>query len=265
MRTITGACTALALSATVVNAQTPSDRAWTVLQNGLTSGEHETRVRAVEGLGLIVKNDRARQLAEAALKDGATDVRAAAATALGQIAIKSSVPRLIEAVHDAETEVVFSAASALLALGDPAAYQVYFAVLTGERKSGGKLLESQLDMLKDPDALARIGFETGIGFIPFGGLGYKAVKAFRQDTVSSVRAAAAQKIATDPDPASGKALAAAAGDEKWLVRASAASAIARRGDPALAAALVPRLDDEVEAVRFTAAAAIIRLAAPKGR
>jgi hypothetical protein len=26
-------------------------------------------------------------------------------------------------------------------------------------------------MLTDPDALARIGFEQGIGFIPFGGIG----------------------------------------------------------------------------------------------
>ena len=53
-------------------------------------------------------------------------------------------------------------------MGDPTAYHVYYGVLTGQRKTGEPLLASQMDMLKDPDTLARIGLETGIGFIPFG-------------------------------------------------------------------------------------------------
>ena len=132
-------------------------------------------------------------------------------------------------------------------------------MLTGERKTGEPLLASQMNMLKDPDALARIGLETGIGFVPLGGMSYKVVKSFRQDNVSPVRAAAAQKLANDPDPATGRALTAAASDEKWLVRASAISAIARRGDAALVSAIVPRLNDENETVRSTAAAAIVWL------
>jgi HEAT repeat protein len=166
---------------------------------------------------------------------------------------------LIQAVRDKETEVVFSAASSLMQIGDPVGYQVYYAVLTGQRKTGEPLLESQMKMLKDPEALARVGFEHGIGFIPFGGIGYKAFKSFTQDNVSPVRAAAAQRLARDPDPASGQALAAAAADEKWLVRASAVSALASRGDRSLLSAVVPRLQDEHETVRFTAAAAVIRL------
>lgn len=70
---------------------------------------------------------------------------------------------------------------------------------------------------------------------------------------------AAQKLADDPDPQSGKALAAAAADEKWPVRASAVSAIAKRGDRSLLSAVVPRLDDDEETVRFNAAAAIVYL------
>ena len=85
------------------------------------------------------------------------------------------------------------------------------------------------------------------------------MKSFRQDNVSPVRAAAAQKLANDPDPAAGKALAAASSEEKWLMRAAAITAIARRGDAALASALVPRLDDENVTVRCIAAAAIVRL------
>ena len=73
------------------------------------------------------------------------------------------------------------------------------------------------------------------------------------------RAAAAQRLATDPDPKSGEALAKAASDEKWLVRASAVSAIAQRGDPKLLSALLPLLGDDEATVRFTAAAAVVRL------
>jgi HEAT repeat protein len=243
----------------LVQAQAPIERAWTMLDQSAASSNEETRIAAVEALGLLVKDDRARRLAESKLTDANVDVRAGAITALGQIGLPASAPALTRAVQDKETEVVFAATNALLQIGDSSAYQVYYAVLTGQRKTGEPLLESQMNMLKDPDALARIGLETGIGFIPFGGMGYKVVKSFRQDNVSPVRAAAAHKLATDPDPATGRALAAAASDEKWLVRASAIMAIARRGDAALVSAVVPRLDDENVTVRCIAAAAIVRL------
>lgn len=86
---------------------------------------------------------------------------------------KQSAPKLKDAARDKETEVVFSATNALFQLGDPAAFQVYYAVLTGERKSGESLADSQMKMLKDPKALTNMGLEAGIGFIPFGGISYK--------------------------------------------------------------------------------------------
>jgi HEAT repeat protein len=243
----------------------PANRAWKILQDGTTNADDDTRVAAVHALGLLVKNDRARTLAESKLADSQPAVRAAAAEALGQIGLPASVPALKAAVKDKESEVVFSATSALYHLGDPTAFQVYYAVLTGQRKTGEPLLESQMEMLKDPDTLARIGFETGIGFIPFGGISYKAFKSFRQDNVSPVRAAAAQRLATDPDPNSGKALAAAASDDKWVVRAAAISAIAKRGQASLLPAVAARLDDEQPVVRFNAAAAVVHLSPAPAR
>jgi HEAT repeat protein len=246
-------------------AQAPADRAWQILQDGTAHQDAETRVQAVHALGLLIKDDRARKLAESKLGDQHETVRAAAADALGQIALPTSAHALKAALKDKEPEVVFSAASALYHLGDASAFQVYYAVLTGQRKTGEPLLATQMEMLKDPGALAKIGFEAGIGFIPFGGIGYKAFKSFHQDNVSPVRAAAAQRLATDPDQASGKALAAAASDDKWVVRASAISAIARRGDASLLPAAAARLDDEEPVVRFNAAAAVARLSAAPGR
>ena len=125
-------------------------RAWTMLEEGAASASEDTRARAVESLGLLVKDDRARKLAESKLLDQQPAVRAAAATALGQIELKAATPALTTALHDTEAGVVFASASSLLRLGDATAYRVYYAVLTGERKTREPLLESQLKMLEPP-------------------------------------------------------------------------------------------------------------------
>jgi HEAT repeat protein len=216
-------------------------------------------MQATQALGLLPQNQKARAMAEKALSDERGEVRAAAAEALGLIGDKKSAPKLVNACKDKEASVVFSAANALYVLGDPAAFQVFYAVLTGEKKSGEGLVESQMKMLKDPAALSKLGFEAGIGFIPFGGISYKVFKMATKDDVSPVRAAAAVKLVTDPDPKSAQALAASCKDDKWLVRAAAAGAISRRGNASLLSAIIPLLNDSNDVVRFTSAAGVVRL------
>ena len=114
-------------------------------------------------------------------------------------------------------------------------------------------------MLKDPKAVAQLGFQAGLGFVPFGSLGYTVFRTASKDDTSPVRAAAAQKLVRDSDPATAQVLTRAAADEKWVVRAAVINAIAQRGDPKLLSAILPRLDDENETVRYTAAAAVLRL------
>jgi HEAT repeat protein len=167
------------------------------------------------------------------------------------------------ALKDKASSVVFAAANALFVMGDPDAYEVFYAVLTGQKKSGDSLVDSQMKMLKDPKALTQLGMEAGIGFIPFGGVSYKVFKMSTADAVSPVRAAAAGKLVGDPDPKSGQALANAASDEKWLVRAAAIGALVRRNDPGALKVITPLLGDENDVVRFNAAAAVIQLSARK--
>jgi len=114
-------------------------------------------------------------------------------------------------------------------------------------------------MLKDPKKMAQFGFETGIGFIPFASTGFDVVKAVRKGDSSPVRAAAARKLITDPDPHSGKALAAVVSDKSAIVRTAVLDAIALRGDASLLGAVKPALSDSNNVVRFTAAAAALRL------
>ena len=109
--------------------------------------------------------------------------------------------------------------------------------------------------------MAQLGFEEGIGFIPFAGIGWQAIKVIRKDDSSPVRAAAAKVLAQDPDPAVTKALADAVGDKSWLVRAAALEALAKRGNSSVLDTVQLYVSDEKDAVRFTAAAAVLRLTA----
>ena len=245
--------------AACLQAQTPVDKSWTILLDAAKDKSFEKRGKAIQAMGVITKSARAQAAAEAALADPREEVRSAAADSLGEMHAKGSAAKLNAALKDPATSVVFAAASALLAIGDPSAYKVYYAVLTGEKKSGDSLVESQLKMLKDPKALSKIGFEAGMGFVPFGGVALTAFKMVTADPVSPVRAAASMRLALDPDPKSGEALAAATKDKKWLVRAAVVDAIAKRNDPSLLPAITPLLADENDVVRFNAAAAVILL------
>jgi len=162
-------------------------------------------------------------------------------------------------VKDKEVEVVMSAAASLKRLGDPAGYEVYYAVLAEPAKGGRSLLDNQKKMLKDPKKMAQFGFDQGVGFIPFAGVGLTAINMLTKDDVSPVRAAAAKMLASDPDPRSREALAGATADKSWIVRAAALDAIAKRGDNTLVDKIYMALSDQKDIVRFKAAVTIARL------
>lgn len=240
--------------------QNPKEQAWSVLNKGLTNTNLDKRRKAVAALGLLPGDSQAEDAALTALKDEKPEVRVAAAQALGDMGAKSATPQLVEAIHDTDVAVILTAAHALVTLGDERGYNVFYAVLTGQQKSGQSLAEQQKKMLNDPKKLAGMGFQAGLGFVPFGGLGYSAFKIFTKDDVSPVLAAAAMTLAKDPDPKSGQALVDAAQvQKKWLVRAAAYDAIAKRGDPSLKGAAVSGLQDAQDEVQYSAAAAVLRL------
>ena len=246
-------------------AQAPVDKAWTVLQAGLAGKTLAERALAVRVLGLLENDPKAPDLALKALGDGNPEVRAAAADALGEMEAKSAAGKLAEVIlsDEKDVSVILACARAMIELGDNRGYGVYYAVLTGERKSGGALLDDQKKMLSDPKKMAQFGLEQGIGFVPFGGMAYSGFKMLTKDDVSPVRAAAARVLIKDPDPKSGEALLNAASDKRWIVRMAALDSLARRGDPAVIPQIASKLDDEKNAVRYTAAAAIIRLSEMK--
>jgi len=219
----------------------------------------EKRAKAVRALGLLTGNLEAEKAAVSALQDKKPTVRVAAATALGSMQAQHANLELEGVLQDSEPAVVLAAANSLLLLHDNVGYDIYYDVLTGERRASKGLIKEQLSTFKDKKKLAELGFEQGIGFIPYAGMGYEAFKTVRKDDSSPVRAAAAKQLAGDPNPGTGKALVKATTDKNWSVRAAALEAISQRGDRSLVSAIATALDDAKDEVRFAAAACVAHL------
>ncbi len=242
-----------------LTATAPQDKAWKILESVAAEKGVVKRADAVKALGLLPHDPRARTMAENALGDDNSDVRVGAALALGEMHSVRSIHKLIQALSDKDPAVVLASAHSLLLMQDHDAYDVYYAVLTGERKGGRGLIAQQREMLDDPKKLATFGVETGLGFVPFGGLGVSAYKLVSKNGSDEVRAAAAQVLAKDPDPQSRNALIEAISDHSYVVRIAALRALATRNDPRVLTQVEPSMDDEKDAVQYTAAAVVIRL------
>lgn len=255
----------LMITSSVVLAQSPVDQAWSILQSAVTDKQADQRAAAMRALQLLPGQAKAIDMAEQTLQDKDPAVRAAAALSLGAMRSKNSVPKLTAALSDKDGGVVMAAAKSLTELGDEKGFAVYYAVVTGTHKSGSSLVggeEKELNqILSNPGQMATMAFEQGIGFVPFGGIGYGAYQHFHQSAEKEqiVQAVAVRVLANDPDPRSGKALVTATTSKSWLVRTAAYDALARRGEKALLAEIQAGLRDQKEEVKLTAAAAVIRL------
>ncbi|HEY6765726.1 MAG TPA: HEAT repeat domain-containing protein [Candidatus Sulfotelmatobacter sp.] len=248
------------MAAPTARSITGEEKGWAMFETAAKSKSVPEREIGIRALGLLPDNARARQLAENALSDPKPEVRVAAATALGQMRATASIPKLQKALSDPRLAVVMAAAHSLRDLKDNnSAYSVYYDVLTGKRKSGESMIQRQLDTLHNPKEVAKIGFEAGIGYVPFAGIGWDAWRYMHKKNPMPVRAVAASFLAHDPDPATGVALAEAIKDKDWIVRAAAIEAIAERSDPYLKAKVELSFFDANIHVRFTTAAAVIRL------
>ena len=260
-----GCATVLMLS-TSASSQSPADQAWTILQAGADNSSTDQRVTTMRVLQLIPRDAKALGVAEKGLQDKEAEVRGAAALSLGAMASKTAIPALLAAAKtDKEGAVVLAAARALIQLGDERGYSVYYAVLTGQRKTGDSLVggeEKQLnDLLRNPRQMEEMAFQQGMGFVPFGGIGLQAFNVIHSSEEKGpiLKATSIKILAKDPDPRTEKALVAATADKHWLVRASAFDALARRGDPAVLPDLTAGFKDDKDEVKLTAAAAVVYL------
>jgi HEAT repeat protein len=240
--------------------QTATEKqAWELLQHGANDENIDKRANAIQALGLDVGDTSAVRMAENGLADPAAFVRAAAAKALGALGSPDSVPKLKPLLNDKDISVALAAGHALVQLKSNSGYDLYYALVVGNRKGSRSLITQELDEMRTPSRAIRFAFDQGIGFIPYGGYGKEALGAWRKRNTAPTRAAAARELADDPDPRSSEALAKAVSDNAWVVRAATLEAIAKRGTPTLLADIVPAMSDKKDIVRYSAAAAVLRL------
>lgn len=238
----------------------PQNKAWDILCAGAHLTNSDKRANAIQALGLTSSDPKAVQLAENALQDKEANVRTAAAKALGAMGSSDSIPKLKDLLSDKDISVALAAAHALVQLKNNSGYDVYYSVLSGERKGGEGLIAEQIEQLKTPERAIKFAFDQGIGFLPYAGYGMEALHAWEKRSTAPTRAAAARALVEDHDPRSGQALVKAASDKDWVVRAAALEAIAKRGDPVLLKDIEPAMSDKKDIVRYSAAAAVLHLA-----
>ncbi|HWC16037.1 MAG TPA: HEAT repeat domain-containing protein, partial [Terriglobales bacterium] len=192
--------------------ETLEQQARDTLRGGLNQRSTAKRTQAVRVLGLLPCDSEAAEMAQTALRDHQPQVRAAAAVALEQMACKEAIPELKKALLDRRLAVVVAAAHALWVLNDPTGYEVYYELLTGERESA----EHFVNTVKDRKKMAELGFEEGLGVVPFADLGLGAVKTMHKDDGSPVRASAASALVNDKDPRVSQALVRAISHKSWV-------------------------------------------------
>jgi HEAT repeat protein len=257
--------------------QTPHERAWKILDQGVHDSNPLKRAKAVLSMAVLKSEPRATVMVEEALNDKDVSVREAACETLAHIRARTSIPKLQMALADGAPEVIFAAAKALYDLGDSTGQQVLSAILLGDQPDSSGFMSASVRNMKhkmhDPKALLELSVRAGAGFaVPGGGVGVAGAEGLMKDNQASGKTVAALLLATDNTPDSFMALNAGLLDKNWTVRSAATEAIGLRGaeelDSGDAATLYDNvtllLDDKTYQVQFAAAATLIRLKEPAG-
>jgi HEAT repeat protein len=170
---------------------------------------------------------------------------------------KSSLPKIKALLGHADAKTVVAIAAVLTKLKDPEGNEIYYEIVTGQRKGGGSIL----DGIKDKKALETMGVQSAIGFLPGGGEATGAYDYLKRNgsANAALDVTAVTALAEDPDPEVKKALVQACFGGKEVVEAAALRALAKRGDPSVINEIEPAMYSDNPLVRYTAAAAIVHL------
>jgi HEAT repeat protein len=241
------------------------DRAWALLTDSLKDKNPDTRLQAVQSMGLIGAHEPYLSALVAMLDDKDVQVRVAAVQSLVDIKNKNTAPALKKALADPIPEVSFAAAKALYVLKDPDGEEALLSILAKELKTSSgyitKQVRDSLRLLQTPKPLMMLAIKTGVGFAPVPGLGegISSLQGILSDPGMSGRAATALLLAPEKDPRVEAALIDCLDDKQGSVRAAGCHGLALRNKKSLEEKLIPLLDDKKPAVRLRAAAGCLRL------
>ena len=240
--------------------QSLTQTAWAILDAGLQDKSLDKRAEAIAALGIAAGDKKALKTLEESLQDPKPEIRMAAVGALGVLNAKSSLPKIKALLSDSDAKTTIAIAAVLKKFGDPEGFEIYYELVTGQRKNGQKLT----DGLKDRKGLEKMGAEAAIGLLPFGGAATGAYDYISGSSISgaNVYVTAVNALSDDADPQVEKALVQAVFSGKEPVRVAALRALAKRGDATVVDEIEPAMHSDKAAISFTAAAAILHLLAP---
>jgi HEAT repeat protein len=245
--------------------QTPTERAWRTLTDGVNAKKFADRIIALKALADLGPHPQGVRLVAGVLKDKDPDVRAQAAATLGEMKSRLAIPPLRIALGDAAPQVSFAAAKSLWQLGDNAGRRVLLDVLHGEKgtKDGfvaGHMRDAKRQ-LQDKKGLVAMGAEKSAGaFLPGPlSMGVGLAKQQFSGEADPARVACADLLSRRPDKETMLALKAALVDRDWSVRAAAALALGKMRRRGTRQWLEFALDDSKPAVRDAAAVGILRM------
>jgi HEAT repeat protein len=237
--------------------QPVTNQAWSILEAGFHDKKTDNQVQAISALGLMPDDAKAVKTAEDLLHDANADICRAAVTALGEMNSTASLPKIKALISHSDPKIIVAIAAVLTKFKDPEGYEIYYELLTGERKGGG----SVIDGIKDKGAMEKMGVKTAVGFLPGGGAATGAYDYFKHNgsSRSSLDVTAVSGLAEDRDPVAEKAIVQASVGGKEVVQIAALRALAKRGDPSVIKDIEPAMDSNKPVVRYTAAATILHL------
>jgi HEAT repeat protein len=119
------------------------DWATSILDDSLKDKNPDTRMQAVQALGLAGAHEPYVSQVTAMLDDKDVQVRVATVTSLVDLRSPKTVTALKKALNDDVPEVSFAAAKALWELKDPAGRDALVAVLSGDTKTASGFLTKQ--------------------------------------------------------------------------------------------------------------------------
>lgn len=247
-----------------------SATAWKMLEAGIASDKTRSRSDAVSALSVLNSHPKAISLLTGRMQDKDVSIRVLAATSLGEMKARPAISALKKSLDDPSVEVSFAAAQALWKMSDRSGRDIFYAVLSGERKTTPGLIQTKVrtakQEMRDPKALALIGVNEASGAFlgPFS-MGVSMLEEYAKNTSAPVQAVCAKLLAMDDSRETTEELEDVLWDKNWAVRAAAARALAKLNDRKAVKHLIEIMEsDPQESARLVAAAAIIRLGGGRG-
>src|SRR5271166_3385159 len=120
------------------------DEAWGYITAALGEKNPDTRLQAVQAMGLIGVHEPYISTLEGMLSDKDVQVRVATVQSLVDLKNKNTIPALKRALGDPVPEVCFAAAKALYALKDPDGEDALMSILSRELKTSTGFVNKQI-------------------------------------------------------------------------------------------------------------------------